>query len=142
MTYKQETLIYDLISDFTDYLEKIASHPHKPIDARFIIQEQTLAALTSDFHAQKANLTSRQASQIISALNAYSSKSRVEFILRLTFLQNVKRLKNHLVSKGINPSNLSTIRSQVSAWEVSIGRLSFPLAERADLARGHRGIEQ
>ena len=131
MTEKQEAYIEDLIEEFSDYLERISNHPNRTIDARFIIQEQTLSALKSDFYTDKASLTSRQASQTISALNAYSERSRVEIILRLTFFKNVKRLKDHLVSKGINPYNLSTIRHQVpsSLWDQRVGRLTFPQGE-------------
>lgn len=131
MTEKQEAYIKDLIEGFSDYLERISHHANRTSDARFIIQEQTLAALKSDFYTDKASLTSRQASQIISTLNAYSAQSRVELILRLTFLKNVKRLKDHLVSKGINPSNLSAIRRQVpsSLWDQRVGRLTFPQGE-------------
>ncbi len=114
MTEKQETYIQYLITDFTDYLDKISSHPGRTIDGRFLIQEQALSALKSDLYADKASINKRQASQIISALNAYSPKKRVEQILRLTFLKNVKRLKDHLISKRINPSNLSRVRHQIT----------------------------
>ena len=113
MTEKQEAYIEYIITSLANYLKRMANHPKK-IDGRYLIQEKTLAALRRDFYANKANLTSRQASQIISALNAYSPRNRVEQILRLTFLENVKHLKNHLVIKGINPSNLSLVRHQVT----------------------------
>ena len=114
MTQQQKAYIEYLILDFTDYLNRIANHRYSTIDGRYFIQDKALASLKSDFYADKASLTSRQALQIISALNAYSPKKRVEQILRLTFLENVKRLKDHLVTVGINPSNLSSARHRIT----------------------------
>ncbi len=112
MTEKQEVYIEYLITSFTHYLKRFSNHRYR--DGRYFIQEKTLAALKSDFYADKESLTSRQASQISIKLNAYSPRSRVEQILALTFLENVKRLSYHLVSKGINPSNLSAARRQIT----------------------------
>ncbi len=114
MTDKQKNYIEYLILDLTDYLDRIANNPYTTIDGRYFIQEKTLAALKNDFYADNSNLTSRQASQIISALNAYSPRKRTEQILRLTFLESIKRLSCHLVMKGINPSNLSAVRHQIT----------------------------
>ena len=112
MTDKQKNYIEYLILGLTDYLERVANN--RTIDGRYFIQEKTLAALKNDFYADNASITKRQASQIISALNAYSPRKRTEQILRLTFLESIKRLSCHLVTCRINPSNLSAVRHQIT----------------------------
>lgn len=44
MTEKQETVMRYLITDFADYLGKVANHPYNTIDGRYLIQGKALTA--------------------------------------------------------------------------------------------------